>query len=198
MLGNTRRLEEIPVTLPPITTAEELYAHPDRKRYELVRGALRVCEPPGGVHGRLAMRLGSLLHTYVERHDLGTVLVESGYILERQPDTVRGPDISFVSRARMGTDQIPREFIPGTPDLAVEVLSPGDRPSEIAERIGDCFRAGAQRAWIVDPRRQCVVVHSPDGRAAELGTGDVLDGEDVVPGFRCDVAEVFAHRSKDR
>lgn len=186
------------MSLPPIRTAEELYAHPDRERYELVRGRLRVCEPPGGEHGRVAMRLGSLVHTYVERHDLGAVLVESGYILERHPDTVRGPDISFVSKARMGANSIPKAFIPGTPDLAVEVLSPNDRPSETAERIADYFGAGARLVWVVDPDRLCVVVHHPGGRAAELGRGDMLDGEDVVPGFQCDVAEVFARRSQDR
>jgi len=179
------------MSLPPITTAEELFAHPDRDRYELVRGALRVCEPPGGVHGRLAVRLSYLLHAHVERHDLGTVLVESGYVLQRRPDTVRGPDISFISRARMAPDQIPVQFIPGTPDLAIEVLSPDDRPGEIAERLTDYFAAGARRVWVVDPRRQCMVIHYPDRRPVELGTGDVLDGEDVVPGFRCRVAEVF-------
>jgi Uma2 family endonuclease len=120
--------------------------------------------------------------------------VESGYVLHRQPDTVRGPDISFVSNARMGSDHIPREFIPGTPDLAVEVLSPSDRPSEIAERIADYFGAGARLVWVVDPDRLCVVVHHPDGGTAELGMGEVLDGEDVVPGFRCDLAEVFGIR----
>ena len=182
------------MSLPPISTAEELYAHPDRKRYELVRGALRVCEPPGGVHGRLATRLSYLLHAHVERHDLGTVLVESGYVLHRSPDTVRGPDISFVSKARIRSEEIPAQFIPGTPDLAVEILSPDDRPHEIAEWLADYFGAGAQRVWVVDPRRQCVMVHYPDGHTVQLGTADLLDGEEVVPGFRCGVGEVFGVR----
>jgi len=185
------------MSLPPITTAEELFAHPDRDRYELVRGRLRVCEPPGGVHGRLAMRLGYLLHAHVEGHNLGTVLVESGYVLQRRPDTVRGPDISFVSRARMTPDQIPEQFIPGTPDLAIEILSPDDRPGEIRERLADYFGAGTRRVWVVDPRGRCIVIHTPEGRARRLGTSDVLEGEDVVPGFRCAVAEVLGLPAAD-
>jgi Uma2 family endonuclease len=179
------------VSLPPITTAEGLFDSPDRERYELVRGTLRVCEPPGGVHGRLATRLAYLLHAHVERHGLGTVLVETGYVLQRSPDTVRGPDISFVSTARMRPERIPAQFIPGTPDLAVEILSPDDRPSDIAEKLTDYFGAGARLVWVVDPQGQAVDVHYPDRPSDRLMPSDTLDGEDVVPGFRCGVAEVF-------
>jgi Uma2 family endonuclease len=193
MLGRNPTVEGR-VSLPPITTAEELFAYPDRDRYELVRGALRVCEPPGGVHGRLATRLTYLLHAHVDRHDLGTVLVESGYVLRRRPDTVRGPDISFVSRARMTPEQVPEQFIPGTPDLAIEILSPDDRAREIEEKLADYFEAGARLVWVVDPRRQSIVIHYPDRRSLLRTPSDVLDGEDVVPGFRCSVAEVFGIR----
>ena len=101
-------------------TAEELFNSRDPKRYELVRGVPRVSEPPGAVHGQLAVRLGCRLDQHVTRLGLGTVLVETGYVLERAPDTVRGPDISFVSTARIPPDHIPEGFISGPPDLAVE------------------------------------------------------------------------------
>jgi len=175
-----------------MVTAEELYYSPDRERYELVRGALQVHEPPGGAHGRIAVRIAHLLHRYVEQHGLGTVLVESGYVLRRQPDTVRGPDVSFVSAARLAPDQIPDQFIAVAPDLAVEVLSPGDREAEIEERVSDYFAAGTRSVWLVDPRRWQVVVRDPGGELQTLTVSDVLDGKDVVPGFRCGVGEVFA------
>ncbi|HEX9729906.1 MAG TPA: Uma2 family endonuclease [Gemmatimonadales bacterium] len=179
------------MSLPPITTAEALYAHPDHERFELVRGALRVAEPPGGVHGRLATRLAYLLHAHVERHRLGTVLVEAGYVLARGPDTVRGPDISYVSKARIPPEQIPEAFIPGTPDLAVEIVSPDDRAREVAEQVADYLAAGAHVVWVVDPRHHCVEVHCTGRPVVRLGADDWLDGEAVVPGFRCEVAEVF-------
>jgi len=179
------------VSLPPITTAEELFAYPEHDRYELVRGTLRVCEPPGGVHGRLATRVASLLHAYVERHNLGTVLVEAGFVLRQRPDTVRGPDISFVGRARMTPEQVPEEFIAGTPDLAIEILSPDDRGPGIEEKLADYFEAGARLVWVVDPRRRVITVHHPDRSSIHRTSRDMLDGEDVVPGFHCSVAEVF-------
>jgi Uma2 family endonuclease len=120
-----------------LVTAEELFYYPDPKRYELVRGVPRVSEPPGGVHGRLAVKLGGRLDEHVTRLGLGTVLVEAGYVLERGPDTVRGPDVSFVSTARLPPDRIPEQFISGPPDLAVEILSPGDRWAETEEKVAD-------------------------------------------------------------
>jgi Uma2 family endonuclease len=120
-----------------LVTAEELFNYPDPKRYELVRGVPRVSEPPGGVHGRLAVKLGGRLDEHVTRLGLGTVLVEAGYVLERGPDTVRGPDVSFVSTARLPPDRIPEQFISGPPDLAVEILSPGDRWAETEEKVAD-------------------------------------------------------------
>jgi Uma2 family endonuclease len=143
------------------------------------------------VHGRLATRLTHLLHAHVERHDLGTVLVESGYVLQRKPDTVRGPDISFVRKERMAPEQIPEQFIPGTPDLAIEILSPEDRAGEVQEKLKDYFSAGTRLVWVVDPRRRYVTVHCPDRPSVLIAENDELDGEDVVPGFRCSVADVF-------
>ena len=174
-----------------LVTAEELYANHDHERYELVRGALRVCEPPGGIHGRLAARITYRLQAHVEQHGLGTVLVEAGYVLQRNPDTVRGPDISFISATRMAPDQIPAQYIPGSPDLAIEILSPNDRWHEVEEKVADYLASGARMVWVVDPRRRCVIVRYPDRAPRVAGENEALDGEDVVPGFRCAVGEVF-------
>jgi Uma2 family endonuclease len=168
-------------------TAEELFAHPEHRYRELVRGALRVREPPGGVHGLVAARLAGLLIEHVERHALGTVLVESGYVLRRNPDTVRGPDLSFIGAARLAPGAIPVAFIPGAPDLAVEILSPDDRPGEIEERLADYFAAGTRLVWVVEPRTGTVVVRHPGRAPRTLDRSATLDGEDVVPGFACPV-----------
>ncbi len=137
------------------------------------------------------MRLGALLDHHVRAVGLGTVLVEAGYLLRRMPDTVRGPDISFLSVARLPPDQIPEAFIPGAPDLAVEIISPGSQWSEIQEKVADYLAGGARLVWLVDPRARRIVVHYPDRPPGVLTDRDRLDGEDVVPGFSLPVAELL-------
>jgi Uma2 family endonuclease len=177
-----------------VVTAEELFELPDAEHYELVRGVPGVCEPPGGAHGRLAMQVGALLNEHVQRLGLGTVLVEAGYVLRRMPDTVRGPDISFVSVARLAPDQIPETFIPGAPDLAVEIISPSSRWSEVEEKVADYLAGGARLVWLVDPRERRVIVRYPDRPPRIVAAGQSLDGEDVLPGFALALAELFGSR----
>ena len=172
-------------------TAEELFQYPDAKYHELVRGVPYVSEPPGGEHGRIAARIVARLGDHVERLGLGTVLVEAGYLLRRGPDTVRGPDVSFVSLARLPPDQIPEQFIPGAPDLAVEILSPSSRWTDIEEKIADYFAAGARLVWVVDPGERRVIVRYPDRPPSVIAAGESLDGEDVVPRFSLALAELF-------
>jgi Uma2 family endonuclease len=173
-------------------TAEGLYARADRERYELVRGSLRVCEPPGGLHGALAVRVAGRLAAHVDARGLGVVLAESGYILSRDPDTVRGPDVSFLSRARLGDGPVPAAFIPGPPDLAVEILSPADRAADVAEKVVDYLDGGTRLVWVVDPERGRVVIHRPGTDPQVVAEDAALDGEDVVPGFRMTIAELMA------
>lgn len=104
-----------------VVTAEELFQYPDSKYYELVRGVPRVSEPPGGMHGRIAALIVAHLRNHVERLGLGTVLVEAGYVLQRGPDTVRGPDVSFGSLARLPPDKIVRY-----PDRPPRIVAAGD------------------------------------------------------------------------
>jgi Uma2 family endonuclease len=118
-------------------------------------------------------------------------LVEAGYVLSRNPDTVRGPDVSFVSAARLGPGQIPKAFFTGGPDLAVEILSPSDSPVEVQEKVADYLRAGARLVWIVNPDPGSITVHHPSRSPQVLSCPDLLDGEDVVPGFQCPVSELF-------
>lgn len=175
----------------PGLTAEELFARADYEHYELASGALQVSEPPGGVHGLLAARLSYRLHGFVQARGLGVVLVEAGYVLRRNPDTVRGPDVSFVSTATLRPDQIPKTFIPCAPDLAVEILSPEDRRAHIAEKVADYLDAGTKLVWVIDPSERQLIVHRPDRPPRVAAAQDSLDGEDVLPGFRWPLTELF-------
>lgn len=181
-------------TLPgALMTAEDMYAIPDDgSRYELVGGVLRVSEPPGGEHCYIASRLIIRLGAYVDAERLGIVMGECGYVLRRQPDTVRGPDVSFIRRDRIPRGDAFARFIEGAPDLVVEVVSPGDRRGEIAEKVEGYLDAGAQLVWVVYPRRTQVVVHDPEGIPEVLGLDGALEGRDVVSGFSLPLAELFA------
>src|SRR5688572_3097029 len=118
------------MTAPALLTADDLMRlQPPHKRTELVRGQMIVREPPGFRHGDITVNLAVVISQFVRTHRLGRVLSDSGYVLSSNPDTVRGPDVSFVRHERI-PDPIPRGFARFAPDLAVEVLSPDDRPGD--------------------------------------------------------------------
>src|SRR5512146_1536734 len=176
-----------PMTSPPgLLTADELLRVriPD-KRVELVRGVLVVREPGGGRHGRIALNLALQLGNHVNAHRLGAVYAaETGFTLTRAPDTVRAPDVAFVRRERVPTPE-PTGFPDLAPDLVIEVLSPGDRFGEILAKVADWLSAGTRLVWVVDSDRRAARVYRQDGSEAIVGGDQVLDGEDVVPGFSC-------------
>ncbi len=157
---------------------------------ELSRGRL-VREPgPGQQHGRVQVNLATILNRFVREHGLGYVVAESGFVLERHPDTVRGADVAFVARERYG-DKPPKKWAEFAPDLAVEVLSPSDRPSRMAEKLAQYFGSGARMVWLIDPEDRTAVVYRSLSDIAILSEGDELDGGDVLPGFRCFLADVL-------
>lgn len=170
--------------IPSLMTAEELLRlNLPNKRTELVRGVLVVREPAGYQHGDVAMRLAAAIFAHVEAHRLGRVFAaETGFTLRRNPDTVRAPDVAFLSSARL-PDPPPRGFAELAPDLAVEVLSPDDRPGEVLEKVGDWLNAGARLVWVVDPIRVIARVYRADGTESILDHTDALRGEDILPGF---------------
>lgn len=175
-------------------TAEELIELPaDDYTYELVEGELIRMPPSGGEHGKLAARLTRLLDEYVEAHDLGTVsTADAGFILRRTPDTVRAPDASFIAKDRIPTTGIPKSYWPFAPDLAVEVVSPGDRFDEVQTKVADYLAAGTRLVWVVNPTNRTVFVYRATHDVHALGEEDELSGEAVIPGFRCPVSRVFA------
>ena len=116
---------------------------------------------------------------------------DTGFVLARQPDTVRGPDVAFVSARREREIQDAHPFVPGAPDLAIEVLSPNDRTREVLGKVSDCLAAGSRVVWVVNPAREEVQVFRSPFAPRVLAGHDVLDGEDVLPGFSVSVAEIF-------
>ena len=175
------------------STANELFEMPhDGFRYELVRGELRKMSPAGGEHGAIAANAILLIYQHVRANSLGVCFgAETGFKIASDPDTVRAPDVAFVSRERIPEEGIPKKFWPGAPDLAVEVLSPGDTYNEVEEKVEDWLAAGARAVWVVNPKRRAVSVYRPATGVTRLSGADELDGGDVVPGFRCKVSEFF-------
>ena len=176
-----------------ITTAEELFSMPDDGyRYELVRGELRKMAPAGSEHGDISADIHISLGAYVRANRLGrTRIAEPGFILEREPDSVRAPDVAFVQRERIEAIGKTTRFWPEAPDLAIEVISPNDRYSEINEKVADYLAAGTRMVVVVNPRNRTVNVHTPDNTTT-LAMGDTLDGGDVVPGWQMPLADMFA------
>lgn len=175
-----------------LMTAEELLRSDiPNKSTELVRGRLVVREPPGSWHGHLSARLAFLLGEHVYPRRLGKVFAQdSGFLIERDPDTVRAPDVAFVAAPR--TSAIARHgYAPIAPDLVAEILSPGDRPGEVLEKVSEWLRADTRIVWVIDPDRRVAHVHRADGTIAIVHQDSALDGEDVLPGFSCPIREIL-------
>jgi Uma2 family endonuclease len=176
-----------------LVTAEEFERYPDDNyRYELVEGHVVRMNPPGSRHGHLASNISALLSGHVKKHGLGVVMVESGFTLARNPDTVRGPDVSVVRRERIPPPGLPHGFWQGAPDLAVEVLSPGNRGRALRTKISDYLAKGVIVVVVIDPDKENVTVHRRLAAPRTLGSGDELNLEDVIENFRCPVGEIFA------
>ncbi len=175
-----------------ITTADELFAMGSAgHRYELVHGELREMTPAGFRHGKIQLRMGRRLGAYVEQHDLGCVVTEVGFLLERNPDLVRAPDVAFVVKERLPEEDVPITYWPGAPDLCAEVVSPNDTYADVQEKACEWIRHGARIVFVVEPERRRVAVHMPAKDVQILHEDDFLDGGGVVPGWRLQVAELF-------
>lgn len=175
-----------------LLTAEDLLRLPDHgRRRELVKGELIEIAPVGVEHGDLAALILTRLRTYVEARRLGLAATEIGFFLEHAPDTVRAPDVCFISAARLPPGR-QEGFFEGAPDLAVEVISPGDVAAEVESEVQDYLAHGARLVWVVHPRTRTVTVYYSDGSARVLHIGDTLEGEDVIPGFQLALADLFA------
>jgi Uma2 family endonuclease len=176
-----------------LTTADELFLMPDDGfRYELVKGELRRMPPAGSEHGAVSINIGLVIAQFVKTHGLGVVFgAETGFKITSDPDTVRAPDLAFIRRERIPAGGLPRGFWPGAPDLAVEVISPGDTYTEVEEKVNDWLNAGSRMVLVLNPRTRTVTVYASLTDVVRLTESDTLDGGEVLPGFTCRVAELF-------
>ena len=172
-----------------LVTAEEFERFPsDDRRWELVAGRPTSMSPPALPHGVIAGRVLYLLARHLEAHDVGVVVPEVGFKLASNPDTVRAPDVAFLRSDRF---PLRKGFVDGPPDLAVEVLSPDDRPGEVRAKIEDYLTSGVLLVLVIDPDDLTATIHRRLTPPITLSGDDVIDLDDVVPGFRCGVQDIF-------
>lgn len=180
-------------TIARLVTAEELLQLPkDGRRYELVDGELRDMTPSGYEHGAVVGELHWLLAQFVHKHKLGRVIAaETGFLLSRQPDTVRAPDVAFVRAEREKQLGVTKAYFPEAPALVVEVVSPSDSVYEVEDKMKRWIIAGAELAWVVSPAARTVTIYKAIDDIEVLTEQDVLTGGSVLPGFECVLADLF-------
>ena len=179
-------------TTRPVTAEALLETPDDGLRYELIRGELRKMAPAGHVHGDHAGSIFIDMGSHVKANGLGKAYAaETGFLLASDPDHVRAPDGAFVRRERAEAAGDAPGFFPGAPDLAIEVVSPSDRYTEVDEKVADWLDAGTLAVVVVNPRGRTVKVHRSATDITVLSEADTLDVSDVVPGWRMPVKDIF-------
>ncbi|HEU0021538.1 MAG TPA: Uma2 family endonuclease [Dehalococcoidia bacterium] len=174
------------------TAADLMRISSQGQRCELVKGELVEMAPAGGRHGLIASRIDRRVGSFVEQNNLGGVFAaETGFRLARNPDTVRAPDVAFVTRERLPAEDLLVGFPDLVPDLVVEVVSPSDSAGAVQAKLEDWLRSGASLVWVVYPDTRSVAVYRSLDQVSILTPGDSLEGGAVLPGFSCPVSELF-------
>ena len=175
-----------------LTADDLLRLSSDGVRGELIRGALSETMPAGIRHGKIVVRLAARLYNFVDSKKLGVLVAsDSGVWLERDPDTVREPDVAFFSAAKIPLDADISGYAEVAPDLVVEIVSPNDRRAEVNDKALMWLHYGVRIVWVVRPEERLIDVHRDGHPVSTLGESESLDGQDVIPGFSCAVREVF-------
>ena len=176
-----------------LLTAEEfyrLYSHKDG-RYELVDGEVVEMAPVFRRHGRTASNIDGAFNLYSRRRGEGWSEVEVGYRVRSSPDTVRGPDVSLILTGQPDNEDEGSGFVPGAPDIAVEVVSPWNSAPEIARKVREYLAAGSQRVWVAYPSTRIIAVHRADGTVLTYTSDDVITDENLLPGFSLPLSDIF-------
>ena len=181
------------MTTRTLVTADELLRMPDDgRRYELIEGELIEMAPAGGRHGNIGVRIVGFLFQYIYKTNLGGLFgADTGFFLQRDPDTIRAPDAAFIAMERIPPDGIPSGFIDTIPDLVVEVVSPSDRAGQVQAKIEQWIEHGVKLVWLVYPERRSIMVYRSLSEVHVLHEGDTLTGGQVLPGFSCAFSDIF-------
>lgn len=176
-----------------LMTAEELMQLPDDGfRYELINGELEKLPSPGPPHGRIAFRLALYLGQFFVEHGLGEGFAnDTGFKLTSNPDTVLAPDFAFVTNEKYRAGSKTEGYWPGPPDLAVEVLSPSDRPGKVKQKISRWLSFGMKQLWIVDPKHSTITIYRSESDITTFSGSDHLEAQDLFPGFRISLDKIF-------
>lgn len=187
----------VPITFTSPVSADELLAISAQlrsagKRCELVRGKVISMSPASNEHGQIANEVAYHLNVAVRAKQLGKVFIgKTGFLVERDPDTVRAPDVSFVRADRANEIGSTRSYFPEAPTLAIEVVSPSDSAELVHEKAKMWIESGCESVWLLWPDDRTVTVYRSLENIRVLTSDKLLDGEEVVPGFSIQVADLF-------
>jgi Uma2 family endonuclease len=174
-------------------TADDVLAMGAKGRFlEVIEGEARAVLPANIRHGDIASQIGMILRQYVSPRKLGRVIIEGGYILARNPDTMLAPDVSFLRQSRIPAGGLPEKFFDGFPDLAVEIISPTNPRAELKRKMKTYLDHGTELAWLVDPNMMTVDIYRPKRAARRVKRSDQITGDQTIAGFSVVVSEFFA------
>jgi Uma2 family endonuclease len=177
---------------PKLITGEEFSAMTELGRAELVEGKVIKMPPPKSKHGTVENNISFFITSFVRGHKLGKVVTgESGVYIRRNPDTVRGMDVAYISNERWTQQADPDGYLEIAPDLVVEVLSPDDRWTAVTQKLKEYFSIGVRLVWIADPEAKTVFSYRTLTDVREFTEQDTLSGDDVLPEFNVEVSHLF-------
>jgi Uma2 family endonuclease len=179
-----------------LLTAAEFAECRDNRRTELIRGRIVEMTPPKPTHGRIVFAIARIVGAFIEEHDLGRWFGEAGVITERDPDTVRGPDAAFASYSRIPREASDDEYCDVAPELIFEVFSPTDRWIDVLDKVAEYLRAGTTVVCVVVPSTRTLQLHRAESPPTTLAESESLELPDILPGFRCQVADFFPRSKK--
>ena len=175
-----------------LTADDLLRLYSEGARGELIRGVFCETMSAGEEHGEIVLNLGIILGGFIKPRRLGRLVgSNTGVRLERSPDTVREPDIAFISASKRPLGTRNTGYVEVIPDLVVEVVSPNDRLAEVNDKALMWLNYGVPVVWVVYPDTRTLEVHQPDGYVVTLDEGDALGGGTVLPGFTCPIRDIF-------
>ncbi len=175
-----------------LTADDLLRLYSEGVRGELIRGAHCETVPTGLTHGEIVMNLGGALRNFIRPRRLGRLVgSDSGMMLERDPDTVREPDIAFISAQKLPLNVRLSGYYEGAPDLVAEIVSPSDGPREVYHKARMWISFGVSLVWVVNPENRAIDVHRPNQPLLSLTENDILNGGEVLPGFSYPIRDVF-------